>query len=350
MAHVFFRKVFHQSATAIAMACGIAMPVVCTAQQRTLRDEFLEQAPAAWNAYRERARRFQGSVTFTQLYERPPQSGKTVWKNEFKQAPGCALLIHQEVLNNDKPADKGLAHVVNPRYGFELKRQKSTEPWAVTNFEFGLSFKGRSNDPMEWTGETASDAVSLAALGVRVDYPTLQPEFMLRDVTPLMRGGRTLAKVEFTFEPKDRARQWLRGGWILYDPEASWVQHECRLDIERTIDAPDNYMKGTYAATFEYREGKEIIPILKRIAASFEIPGKSFTSKETLEFDLEEMDAPASAFALSAFGFPDPVEADLPGRGTMWYIWFGALGVACIAAAWLLRYGFPWKKRSKDEP
>ena len=315
-----------------------------------LREAYLNSAPQAWEDYRQWATHLQGTCIFKSryLYTEPAQQGSYHWITEFKQRKGSALLLEQEVVQNSKAVDTAFARVVNPQYGFELTRKVSEAPWVVSQYAPHLTFGGPWA-PLKWVEKVAAYPVNLSALGLKVDYPSLDPAFKLVSVTAIPRDGRALAKVEFTFSPAKRVDVWLRGGWIIYDPDAHWVQRECSLNFQRADESAEKLVDGVYTATFEYNEGKPRFPLLKRIAARCEIPAKTFTNDETYEFRLQESEVPENAFALSAFGFPDPVGAPKVARGGIsWYIWFAVIGFACLGAAFLLRRGLPW--RAKGEP
>jgi hypothetical protein len=332
---------------AIAILALSGVDVCCGQDDIALREAFLKRAPTAWQEYRKWAARLQGSYTWKSAYTytEPFRRGDTESLFEFKQAAGHVLLIEQEVIYDGKPATAGSARVVNPKYGFELRRKLGDAPWTVASYAPGLKFSGVMA-PQQRVDKVVAYPVNLAALGARVDYPALEKGFKLLNVTAVVRDGKRLAKVAFAFDPADKLMTWLRGGWILYDPERHWVQHECQVAIERPVGSADNIVKGTITAKFEYEDRRSAFPLLKRVAVHYELPGKKFTNEETFDFRLQEADAPDSAFMLSAYGFPDPVDASQGVRsGPSWYIWFAAIGLCCLGGAYMLRRGLPWRAK-----
>jgi hypothetical protein len=334
---------------AIALVLLIATNSSFGQDGASLRQAFLNDAPQAWEEYRNWASGLQGSWTESSAYKyvTPASEGTFQRKYEIKQRKGYCLFVEQNFIDDGKPATKGICRVVNPRYGFELRRNGPEAAWVVAKYAQGLTFSGILA-PVNFVGMVMAYPLMTGGPPVKVDYPSLEPGFKLLNVTPVVRKGRTLAKVEFEFQPKNK-EQSLRGGWVLYDPGWHWVQHECLLFVERTGNSGLDIIKGTNAASFEYDERKPGFPIIKRMVTRFERPAKSYTADFTLEFQLHEAESPERDFALSAFAFPDPITEPQIKGGVRWYIWFAIAGFGFLAIAYMLRRGLPWRARNKDE-
>ncbi len=203
--------------------------------------------------------------------------------------------------------------VENAQYGFELGKKDPDAQWLVSQYGRGLTFTGLFAPAFQIERVVAYPVnfalLGVAMAGVNLDYPALEPGYKLLTVTPVPRHGKVLAKVEFEFHPTDTRKTHLRGGWVLYDPESHWVQRECHLNLERWVLPEDKTFKGTNAAIFEYGQGGQGFPIIKRVVTHYTLPDRVYNSEHIYEFHLEEAEAPESAFTLSAFGMPEPVDA-----------------------------------------
>jgi hypothetical protein len=346
------RTLFAVSGSAIVLLLAGGHDQCCGQDAHSLQQAFLTQAPQAWKEYREWAGGLQGSYTWRSVSRHPAMANHRHAESKyvFKQRKGSAVFLEQPVIDSNEPLQTAMVRVVNPEYGFELRRNAPDAAWVVARYERGLTFKGILA-PVHWVGLISTWPVHTALLEVRVDYPPLEPGFKLLKISSVPKGGKVLAKVEFEFRPDKKLDQRLRGGWVLYDPISHWVQRECLLVFERPVDTPENIVKGTHAATFEYDERKSGFPLLKRVITRLEMLPLNGSRDATIEFQLQEAEAPARDFTLSAFGFPDPMDTPQVARKCIsWYIWFGLAGFGCLAAAFLLRRGLPWSRRGASEP
>jgi hypothetical protein len=345
-------------ASIAACKFAFAIPLLCATNEcvgqdaADLRERFLTSAPQAWEDYRKFAVDLQGSGHWKWVLTDKgtlTAHSKVDRTYDFKHREGCALLFEREVIEDGKPSQGAFLRVVNPQYGFELRRSSPDAPWVVANYAPGLTFGGKLG-PMNWVDEVAAYPVSFAATAGLVDYPSRDQGFKLLNVTAATQDGKNLAKVEFEFHPADKLKQYLRGGWVLYDPDAHWVQRACHLRLERPQGSPDKMVKATQDLIFEYIERGGGFPILKRIVATYDTVGGKYSSEERIELSLNQVKAPKSAFTLSAFGFPEPMGAPVTHSGISWYMWFAAMGFACLVAAFLLRRGLPWRKKGAPAP
>ncbi len=304
----------------------------------------MKEAPQAWEKYRARAKRLQGSflLTFVLLPEKKVLLERKV---EIKQRDGCALYLSQTLVSENKDLN-GSVKAINPRYEFELSRKHPNKEWSVTGINTkpsdSRSYKSPkanvemwSNAPFTW------ETISLSLPDIVNDAG-----FTLKHAIVVARDGDELAKVEFNFRaPEEKPRVPSITGWILFDPMRSWVMREYEVRL-RYGSLPENDAT-TLAATYKYQEGVDGFPILKRIVRRLKRPAKSYEREDTYEFDLQEGDVAESEFTLSAFGFPDPKGMELP-KPSRWYLWFIGGAVTSLALGLYLRSRLKRRKMKDD--
>lgn len=300
------------------------------------KERFQDEAPREWSKYRKRAARLQGSFLWAKdvIQSVPATKSRSEGRHEIKQREGCALFLEERLVERNQKSGTGWLRVVNPRYGFELHRHKPTGPWAVTRVDLdpgdGLSLEA----PGQWVEKISTFPFNFSNMVLQLDVIVGDPGFTLKRVSPVTRDGRELARVEFSYRPKDLVRVPLRGGWVLYDPERFWVikEYEVQMDWKRPQGA---WAVATVTATYDYQEGDDRFPILKRIVRTEKMPSERWETQHTAEFDLTEADVPERDFTLPAFGFPEPPGAKKP--PVSWYLWAAVAAVPCLGLAFLLR-------------
>jgi hypothetical protein len=94
----------------------------------TLKQRFLKEAPAEWEAYRAFVDRLQGSIE-----TRLTKDGKlrTHARCEIKQNGDCRLWMTQRL--PDSPPPKGEVIAVNPNYAFVINRSNDKDEWLLIN-------------------------------------------------------------------------------------------------------------------------------------------------------------------------------------------------------------------------
>jgi hypothetical protein len=321
----------------------VGSPAPCHGQKsESLREAFLTQAPQAWAEYRKWSNALQGSSNFRVEEETKDTPRRKILetRNEFKQRDGSILLVEKSVTEEGKPTEHVEVSVENPKYGFRLRKAAEDKPWVVVQYEPGLKFVGMLA-PRAWVGDELGFPVTfrgfrVASTQIKFEYPSREPGFKLLNVSAIARDGREWVKVEFVFDPGDKADLVaLRGGWVVYDPTSHWVQHECALDCA-VSGTEGKDLSATCTVRFEYKDGKPGFPILKRMVMHRECKAKGYIEDSTMEWSMEETEAPESAFALSAFGLPDPMGMELPVQPSRWYLWFIGAAIASIVAGAVL--------------
>jgi hypothetical protein len=263
---------------------------------------------------------------------------------EIKQRDGCAFFLRQ-TLKEDTDKDRtGSLRVVNPRYGFELRRATPSGAWVISNvtpdLSAGVPFSPPGEDVEIWSTCPINFALVYTTLRV---IPTASG-FSLKRITPEVRDGREWAKVEFEYRSQGNPKVPSITGWVLYDPDHYWVIRAFDLQLSW---AGVEGGSGTMAAAYDYQDAGDGFPILKRIVRRFNLPEKAYGTDDTYEFDLREADVPESDFTLSAFGFPEPISAQRP---TRWYLWATLAGGICLGLAALLRWRARRAARTPGRP
>ena len=136
------------------------------------------------------------------------------------------------------------------------------------------------------------------------------PGFHVDSVEPVRNADRTFAKVVFSFAPEKTAEpNYLRGGWMMLDPDRNWSikQYEAQLE----------YPNGEHATTTgmnEYRDGNDAIPAKSTITLN---EGQPKGIRATIEFlQYERHLVPPSEFTMAAYGI-DMAHEQLDVRGTV---------------------------------
>ncbi len=302
------------------------------------KDRFQAEAPPAWEKYRTRAKRFQGSLERTTV-RLPNREVVDRDRCEIKQRDGCALFLAQDLEGGDPPNHKGLVLGINSRYGFELSRQTLTAPWTVANLgtdlSQGMTFRFAS-PPTEAVVQWTTFPTTLAMIPYFPMVGIEGPGFTLKRVTPTTRNDGQV-KVEFAYRPPtDKPRiPSIKNGWVLYDPQRSWTIREYNVQAvwaEKVV--------ASVVVAYEYKEAADGFPIPQRVIRRM-TPIGGVDAERRYEFDLEEADVPESDFTLSAFGLPEPTGVERP---TRWYLWAAVLGFGCLGLAVVLR----WRARRAE--
>ncbi len=317
----------------ITLSCVDGWPTLC-AQDSALQRRFLNEAPQAWEEYRLRARRLQGTVLASSVRLAPKR--EMVWEDrmEFKQRSGCALFITQAIQERGKPAHGAELRGLNPGYGFEMSRKTPTAPWVVSRVHLDLS-DGTAfhslTDPSESLKWLRDAPFTFATVPEPHHVIVKEPGFTCKGVIAMSREGRDWVKVDFDYRPQGKnPRIPVTVGWVVYDPKRYWVIRE--FDIQ--LDWPGAKFLAT--ETREYEEASDGFPLLKKILLRYKKPSEGYDSEKKWEFDLREADVPESEFTLSAFGFAEP--GGIPRQPTPWYFWAGLVGIVCISLAVLVRW------------
>lgn len=287
------------------------------------KEQLIQEAPKAWEKYFERSKNLQGtwSVSGTDL------ATKATEKNfyELKQRTGCTMILEQ----TDPAVYLG---VVNPKYGFSLKKPTPQSKWAVTGVGTDLFKASPAEDPNTTARLINRLPFTFAGLVNTLQVTVLDPGFSIKKVAPFHLEGRQLVKVDFDYSPpKNPARMPLRGGSVLFDPERYWVIR--KLDVH-SLWGSDPTVE---TVNYDYSDGNDGFPILREIVGRRKFLNRSRHVEFKYQLELQEREIPEQDFRLSAFGFPEPHGITWD-DGPRWYLWFIAAAVVCLAVGAYFRY------------
>jgi len=283
----------------------LMLAVAAFAEQPAQGDEALKQrllteGPRGWNALRDRSRRLEGWGM--EVYTGLSPVGTLPWctKSDFRFA-GNSTVIETAILIPGGPETSRSVLVRNDRYVFQLQRESPAAAWK-------MAYAG--GDPQDFQdAEAAINEHSvleyLEAPWVVVAKPLAtwihEPGFTIRDVTSVEAEDRTLAKLDFEYEPAaDRVQSTaVRGGWILFAPDEDWSVRE--YDLKLTW--------GRFVGRIRYDRDEAGSVVLRSVDQRWGEVG----SRNVACFDLHEYrhhDVPAEKFTLTAYGLPEFVVPD----------------------------------------
>ncbi len=226
-----------------------------------LKQRFLTEAPAAWEAYGKWAKGLQGKITLTSSETSPKPMVHSKQEFEVEQSWNRSLFLKRTLIRDGRPDGSETVAVVNPRYGFVLDRRSPSDPWTVSELHADEGRPWKLSDPPEeltrlWTNYGYSFALMASTLRVVVD----DPGFEIRGVSGVEQGGRNHVRVDFAYRnPPDNARVPRIDGWVSYDPMRSWMIAAFDVELEWTIGGES--LRVESKASYEYADGDEGYPI-----------------------------------------------------------------------------------------
>jgi hypothetical protein len=215
----------------------------------------------------------------------------------------------------------------NGDYHFDLEKAKQDAPWSLTRFA-----SGKRKSPLTQQG-----------------FAMTSGEFwQLRSALAAMEkaGKHTLEAMRF-----DDARGLLRIDYFLtagntpathqlyVDPRRGWRLMEHRVETPN-LEGTTHYTYGVTVGGVEFPTEVNHLTIYKIEAAP---PNMKSISRL---IHLKIADKTEDDFRLSAFGFPEALDAPARPRCTRWYMWLMAAAGLCAAAS----AGFAWLRRRQAHP
>ena len=291
------------------------------------RDRLAREAPKAWEKYISRARGLQGNWLFT---SRSVTAKKELDKEqcEVKRRGDCFLFLFQA---------EGLEELraINPKYQFKLRRRLGSDRWALAGLGQRLFKPGAIDDPRGQARLIGRLPITFSAVVMSLDVTVLDPGFSIKQVTPVVEGGRQLVKVVFehSVPRKDPGRMALRGGSVILDPDSYWIIQRFKVRQQVGNEAV------TDEASFEYQDAGDGYPILKKIINRRKNPARKVDVEFAWLFDLKEQEASEEEFRLSAYGISEPKGFGWERGGSLWYLWFIAVAVLCLVVG-----AFFWRR------
>jgi len=319
-----------------------------------LKRRFLDEAPKEWDRYLEWSKKLQGSCDVV-LRQLKTNQVLDRMHYECKQNARCAALVEQ-FLGPDY--FDGRINVQNPRYGFQLRRANDNRPWAVAGLDLGVDdgYGLEATDPGTQVVALVGKKPLKVGFGVYASLTDLikAPGINILSAREHQYEGRPCVRIEMTGEPQwgpprrqngqlTKVGTWLplRKAAIVLDPSIGWLCREYTADLQGPSGSRE-----TWHALIAYNDSQESFPFVKEIRTRLFLAGdtKGEPSREEIHTYTLYADerVPDSAFALSAYGFPEP------DRTTAWvtsYIALAFAGILAIVAA-LVIYKWRWSHRA----
>lgn len=303
---------------------------------KTLLHEFLQQAPAKWQEYRDVAQAVQGSWSTKTI-----RGGAERKRIEYKANGTCWLIVDED---QGEPESKGRAYCVNSRYTFRLTRSNPSAPWVLVEFHDRQSEPEFSPDPISW----GVLYCNFPRYPISIEHESLadairDPKFVVRSVRRVSPESGQL-EVSFDYPHSLDARgpdgfNPVQSGMMIVDGRQFYQVLSMELRLKSRAGS------GTRRIAMQYQNNRDGIPIIKQLTSNESWmlnSGKTYEMALTIEFDLKQHDRlpPEKEFTLSAFGLPEPIGSEFK-TSTPVYVWFlvsaGVLLLAAIAFRLVLR-------------
>ena len=318
----------------------------------TGKQDLVRKALPAWEKYRARARRLQGSIELTTITLTPARQVLRTSRLEIKQRDGGGLLLNQGLGSGTRPQRLGRVEAVNRSYGFHLSRPNSGAPWTLSRLEEDVS-AGKTSLYADVTNNRVAFWPTCPTTFALIPSFPLQgldgPGFTVKQVSPVIRDGEHLVKAEVDYRrPTEKSLVYSLTGWVLYIPKRSWVIREYSFQFQlRGVPPGDDESTASAAVgvTYSYNDGDDEFPVPKRVVRWLNMKPLGGTDSELqADYNLTESESPESDFTLSAFGLPEPWGSQPTElRRRPWHIWAAGLGIVCLGMALLMRR---WSRRA----
>lgn len=302
-----------------------------------LKQHFLKEAPAGWEAYRVFVDRLQGTIETR--YTKDEQL-RAHARCEIKQNADSRLWMTQRL--PDSPPPKGEVMAVNPNYAFMINRSNDKNSWVLIN----VSRKKTKNNRVPEDAKIRAEMTPLYAFvrlqGIEIQEVVRQPTFQILHVESVQRGNLGLLQVDFdNSHPVSKEKQYcpVQKGHFIFAPDHHW----CLTAYDVQLEYPDVDIR--MHANTEFDESPSGYPIPKHFVSQSEIHPRpdGAMSKVLLEqtFQLEEpTQLPMNEeFTLTAYGLPEPTW--LVNKSPRWHVRVALAGIICLFLAAFFR----WRSR-----
>jgi hypothetical protein len=253
-----------------------------------------------------------------------------------------------DVRRNKDGQSEVVVEGANKRYSFLVRKKSDSKPFFL-----------QSVKEVQGSSTSSADArPSVLRLILRLPYELLipaasivsSPHFVVRSVSPLVRDGKNLLKVEFDrpnppnfVAKKNRRDNGGYEGFLVVSPDERWVLYEFECANKK------GNLRQLMTGSVQYEGVSDGFPVPKRaIRQVLNLPGREIVWTSTFDFlDFRFAEVPDRDFTLAAFGFAEdaamPPSAPLP-PSRLGY-WFLALALTSLAAAVLFKVASSRAKR-----
>lgn len=229
----------------------------------------------------------------------------------------------------------------NSKYAFKIRRPVGSPDWVIEQLDIGGDGSQITPGAPLTLRETARATVC-QHFRIWDNQFTLErlferPNFRTTRVSRVHVGESDLIRIDFECpypieKRKEPGFHPVQSGHLILDPQHYWCINECGYRSNDSVTVRDVQIK------FEYAEGLERFPILRRIVTKqngFDQTGKAlFTTETEATYDLHEVknEFDDIEFTLSHYGLPEPVGIIWKKR-TPTYIWLLAAAGGCVVLA-----------------
>jgi hypothetical protein len=305
------------------------------AQNQTvdLERQFAEDAPKAWEKYKSRASRLQGTAVFKRFRLTPERTLTSDRKCEFKQKPGRALFMQQDFGTIQVPEKDGFLQVTNPDGAFEIRRFAADKPWVLTNIARSSGKSPPFLDPADSVERWTTCPITFSSIYDPLRIVTHESGYKATEFTVVDLDGQRCVKVQFSYTPDGKnPRLPAIKGYAVYNPDKYWVAREYNVAMSWAV-RPE--IAASTVVKMEYVESSDGFPILRRLLQKLDTQGKGKENHAdwTYEFNLAEGDVPDDVFTLATYVFSRPRD----NLRRYWIIGLAIAGLAFLLTAVLIR-------------
>lgn len=290
----------------VAVAVGSFLTLTAATQPQTLEQQFREQAPLAWEKYKARSKRLQGTYSYKLFTMSPQRALVSDTKCELKQKAGRALVLQQSIPTLQNRTEAGELAGSNPDYAFVLHRPSPNNPWLLTEIAKAPNKSLAYFNPAPRVDRTMTYPITFCAVFGEMGIITQEPGYKIAAITESIRAGQRCVEVQFNYAPDGtNPRIPSVKGTAVYNADKYWVVKECKAT---THWAERKDYEVAIHVQMEYVETSDGFPILKRVVKQSDSreDGKEHHYELVFDFSLAEGDVPDAAFTLSAYGLPEP--------------------------------------------
>jgi hypothetical protein len=301
----------------------------CPAAGSELETRFKREAPQKWTDYVEKASRLKGFVKFKRVDRR---NGKTLeaQTTEINLSPPYSKVI------NTRPDEKVRLDVSNLQYSFRLEKESTNSPWVIGQVQNKPPSVGTvGGGPLASQG-TDIMPLRYACRGMILMATWLprmleEPGFAVKDITGVDDSEGTLARLNFSYDPKQIANNPIRDGSVVLLPDKFWLIKTANVNALW----PQSSEHGSIQISNEYKTGSEGLPILSkqvmRVTAKSSSGGESIDHDWIWDYELSENSESVKPedFTLTAYGFAEPgMTEDVKSRARFYITLVVVIGLA----------------------
>lgn len=283
-------------------------------------DAFPTKAKAGWQKYVQRVTRYEAAVR-TQLTNvltgevRMTSRGNLAMSGNWARSSGSGS---GEFVRGSSAS----AHGINSMYSFSLVRESEDADWRLDRLKWnaqdatanGLEELALAPDhPVPWGAEVQTvwqSVMRRVCNGLMLDniwFPSMMEstDFALQSVETVESAGRTLVRVQFAYLPSKLDIR-VRDGFVLLDPDQSWMICEARTKGEWGFDECD---QGQIIIRNEFDTSLDGLPLLAHhqmhwIGTTEEGEPSHHVSELWLD-NWQHSSRDETDYRLPAFGLPD---------------------------------------------